>query len=272
MTDWNALWDTHFSYLTEYTTLCSNINNLAQELPATLIKAAEHPAAIAVYQQDENLILIGKRDNLPLQGLTLNRHSLFVVSIRLVPDATGRQQPARGIEVRVRNEATEEQATWQAPLHFDAAERPWLGKQLLEEGVMPEMAFDQLSFTDNARFRDLLYSCWQQRLPELTAEITAHQHAGHDSNRQQMRYQALIQHEQAWLARRFSQDEWHWLSGVLAKQRLTTPTDCRGLWLRLEAQAGLAPQTLDIDTLLDKMRSLSYAQELAMIEKVESGQ
>ena len=59
MYDWNALWHTHQGYRTGYTAPQDDINNLAAELGAKQIKAAKNRGDIAVYQTDDQFILVG---------------------------------------------------------------------------------------------------------------------------------------------------------------------------------------------------------------------
>ena len=75
-------------------------------------------------------------------------------------------------------------------------------------------------------------------------------------------------HEQALLTRLFSDAERQFIAQALAKHKLDDPSACRGLWLKIEANLMEADPDLNIEPLLDKMRKLSYAQELALIESL----
>jgi hypothetical protein len=272
MTDWKALWHTHQDYRTGYTTPVDNPNDLGQELQARLIKPAADALDIAVYRQDRGVMILGNEHGWQL--LSLQDNMLFSIRHRLcVEQRQDQGLPGYRVEVTVSHATSGEQASWHGAIRHDEQGQPWLENQLLAEGIMPEMPFDQLSFTDHARFRDLLYSRWQHFLPTLRQELAQSGQASHasrsDQVRQLARYQALVRHEQAGLVRLFSEQEQQWLQQALDLPGLDQPAHCRGLWLRLEEQIPQAPASLDTGQLLHKMRALSYAQELALLEAIE---
>lgn len=264
MYDWNALWNTHQGYRTGYVGPHEDINDLAQELGATLIKPAQTHSDIAVYQAGKQYTLIGHGDG--LQILTLTPHSMFDISIHFIGSGNAQEIKAPYIEVLVNNPATQEQEAWRGAIRRDNEGRTWLEKQLLSEGVMPAMEFDSLSFTDLARFRDMLYSSWQLALPKLQAEVENWVPDAELKQVRQARYLALVKHESAILGRIFSQEERQLIQRVLSQQQLDDPSSCRGLWLKMEAAPLESDLGIDIEVLLEKMRKLSYAQELALIE------
>lgn len=264
MYDWNALWNTHQGYRTGYVAPHEDINDLARELGASLIKPAKGHGDIAVYQADKQYTLVGHGDG--LQILTLTPHAMFDINTRFVGQDEGQEIKPPYIEVLVSNPATREQEAWRGAIRRDGEGRVWLEKQLLSEGVMPAMEFDSLSFTDLARFRDMLYSSWQLAMPKLQAEIDNWVPDAEQNQVRQARYQALIKHESAILGRIFTAEERQLIQRVLTRQQLGDPASCRGLWLKMEAEPLEADLKIDIEALLEKMRKLSYAQELALVE------
>ncbi|BEV71105.1 MULTISPECIES: hypothetical protein [unclassified Paludibacterium] len=260
MYDWNALWHCHQGYRTGYDSPQQDINQLAAELGAQLVKPASHPGDVAVYDQGEQFLLVGHEQGLQL--LHLAKHALFDIQVRFVPDLA----PAPCVEVYVRNQATGEEDSWRTEVRREADGQIWLGKRLLSEGSMPAMPFDALSFTDNARFRDLLYNAWQQALPRLQQEIGNWRPQADLEARQLARYRALLQVEQARMKHRFDQQACDRLRLALAGHHFDQPQDCRGLWLIVEHYWVSQAAEQDWRPLLDTLRSLDFAAEIALIE------
>ncbi|MBV8046330.1 MAG: hypothetical protein JO171_04225 [Paludibacterium sp.] len=260
MYDWNALWHTHQGYRTGHAAGQEDINQLGGELSATLIKPAAHAGDIAVYDQGDQFLLVGHDQGLQL--LHLAKHALFDIQARFLPDSGA--EPC--IEVYVKNQATQEEDSWRSPVHRDEQGQIRLGKRLLSEGTMPPMPFDNLSFTDNARFRDLLYSAWQDALPRLQQETAAWRPGGADTSGALARYQALMRFEQARLGLRFGETARARLSAALADCRFDDPADCRGLWLRVEKWWLDHAAEEDMSELISALASLDYASEIALVE------
>ncbi|TDR71613.1 hypothetical protein [Paludibacterium purpuratum] len=260
MYDWNTLWHTHQGYRTGYAAGQEDINQLAGELNAQLVKPAAHQSDVAVYDQGDQFLLLGHDHGLQL--LSLAKHALYDIQVRFLPDSAA--EPC--VEVHVRNLATQEEDSWRAPVRRDEQGQVWLGKRLLAEGTMPPMPFDGLSFTDNARFRDLLYSAWQHALPRLTQEISGWRPGAAIAARSQARYQALMRFEQARLALRFGDTARQRLSLALADSDFDEASDCRGLWLHVEKWwLDHAPEE-DMSELIAALRALDYAGEIALVE------
>lgn len=265
MYDWNALWHLHQGYRTGYFKPADDLNALASELGARLVKAAHGPTDIAVYENDDSYMLLGHAKG--LQMLTLARHALFDIAIRHLSRSES-AQACPCIEVRASNLASGESATWLGPLHRDEQGRAWLEQAPLAEGVMPPLPFDELSFTDNARFRDLLYAAWQRALPELVAAAEHDEPAAAhpDADIALGRYQAIIRHRQAGLRHQFSQEERELLRQALRDIALDQPTQCRGLWLHVERWWLEQAPDRDLTNLIARLRELDPAAEFALLE------
>jgi hypothetical protein len=263
MYDWNALWHQHQGYRTGYFKPADDVNTLATELDARLVKPARDSKDFAVYENDDAFLLLG-HDN-GLQMLTLARHALFDVTIRFVAVAEN-DVPAPCIEVRARNQASGEADSWFGAVHKDEQGRAWLDHALLAEGTMPAMPFDALSFTDNARFRDILYSAWQKALPALCAEIDGWAPGGDRTRVALERYAAIIHYEQARLRHRFSEAERELIGRALQGVRLDDAAACRGLWLQVERWWLAHAAERDLADLIARLRALSPAEEFALIE------
>ncbi|TIC87066.1 hypothetical protein [Crenobacter intestini] len=298
MYDWNALWHQHAGYRTGYTaksdTAEGELNALADELGARLIHPAKGPHDVAVYEEDGRFTLAGYHDGLQL--LHIRKQELFDLTLHFVPEADGSDEadcPAPRLELAVDNLATGEHGLWRAPVTKDKQGNIWIGNRRLDEGLMPAMSFDELSFTDNSRFRDALYEAWQHDLPALAPEIEAwfdpalraqaaqaaqaatastEAPAAGDARTHEMleRYAEIIRREQLMLSRRFDDAELKLVATVLEGVHFEEAASCRGLWLAIEAR--ILDEELDRrfkvdgEALLDKLKALSYTQEVALIE------
>ncbi|AXE31863.1 hypothetical protein DK842_19350 [Chromobacterium phragmitis] len=283
MYDWNALWREREAYRTGYDIQRNDTNELADALRAKLIHPASTASQVAVYEDDDRYILVGC-DNGP-QLLEVMKHGLFDITLRFVSEDEGQGVALPYVEIHVDNLATEEQAVWRAETRIDDEGRVWVGKRTLDENVLPAMPFDDLSFTDNAEFREELARVWHEDLPQLRPLIEAWFHHGGeigavdepahygDAERvQQMcdRYAEIVRREQAQLSRMFSDDELRLIAGVIAGIHFDSAASCRGVWLAVEARIiedELDRQhQIDAEALLAKMKALGYAQEVALIE------
>lgn len=283
MYDWDALWHEHEGYRTGFEVRHNDANQLAEELAARLIKPAQHPGDVAVYETADKFILAGHADGLQL--LDVLKHGLFDITLRLVTEDEGLEQPAPPyVEIHVDNLATEEQAVWRGALSRDAAGQILLEDCALDGQSMPAMVFEQLSFADDARFRAELQRVWQEDLPPLQPLIVAcfeqaalagqaePHHYGDEARVQQIcdRYAEIVRREQVALSRQFSDAELQLIAHVLQNVRFEEAASCRGVWLAVEAcmiDEELDQHfKLDGEALLGKMKALSYAQEVALIE------
>ncbi|QBJ79631.1 hypothetical protein [Aquitalea sp. USM4] len=283
MYDWDALWHEHEGYRTGFAVHHNDANLLADELSAKLMKPAQHPTDVAVYETPDKFILAGHDDGLQL--LEVFKHGMFDITLRLVTEDEGLDEPALPyVEIHVDNLATEEQSVWRGAVSRDEEGRIWVGNRTLEEQVMPAMPFDELSFTDNAHFRDELHRVWQEDLPQLKPLIDAWfdhtdlsgtaepHHYGDEARVQQIcdRYAEIVRREQAVLSRQFSDAELQLIAHVLKNVRFEEAASCRGVWLAVETC--MIDEELDQhfkvdgEALLLKMKNLSYSQEVALIE------
>ena len=84
------------------------------------------------------------------------------------------------------------------------------------------------------------------------------------------RYAEIIRREQALLSRRFSDNELRLVADVLRSTRFETAESCRGLWLAVESRVlhdELDRQyEVDGEALLERLKTLGYTQEVALIE------
>lgn len=266
MYDWNALWHQHQGYRTGYFQPVDDINDMAAGLDARLIKPASGRSDIAVYENDQGFHLLG-HDN-GWQILSLGRNALFDVKIRFLPRSDG-TAPAPCIEVLASNMASGENACWHGTIRKDEQNRAWLDNALLSEGVMPPMPFDELSFTDNARFRDILYGAWQRALPALQEEIDRWVPGAERLRLAGERYAAIVRYAQASLRHRFSDEERKLISGALQGIDLDQPEHCRGLWLHVERWWLAEAAERDLGDLLHRLRALDPAEEFALIELLD---
>ncbi|OQS10025.1 hypothetical protein B0T37_10270 [Chromobacterium violaceum] len=283
MYDWNALWHEREAYRTGYNVHHADANELADALKAKLIHPASETNPVAVYEDQDRYVLAGHDGGLQL--LEVMKHGLFDITLRFVSEDEGQGVALPYVEIHVDNLATEEQAVWRGEARLDDEGRIWVGKRTLDEDVLPAMPFDELSFTDNAQFREELARVWHEDLPQLRPLIEAWFHHGGaiaeadepahygDAERvQQMcdRYAEIVRREQSVLSRMFSDDELRLIAGVIAGIHFDSAASCRGVWLAVEARIiedELDQQhQIDAEELLAKMKGLSYAQEVALIE------
>ncbi|MFK7087422.1 hypothetical protein AAFM71_01290 [Chromobacterium violaceum] len=283
MYDWNALWHEREAYRTGYNVHHADANELADALKAKLIHPASETNPVAVYEDQDRYVLAGHDGGLQL--LEVMKHGLFDITLRFVSEDEGQGVALPYVEIHVDNLATEEQAVWRGEARLDDEGRIWVGKRTLDEDVLPAMPFDELSFTDNAQFREELARVWHEDLPQLRPLIEAWFHHGGaiveadepahygDAERvQQMcdRYAEIVRREQSVLSRMFSDDELRLIAGVIAGIHFDSAASCRGVWLAVEARIiedELDQQhQIDAEALLAKMKGLSYAQEVALIE------
>ncbi|MBP4049603.1 hypothetical protein J9978_08835 [Chromobacterium violaceum] len=283
MYDWNALWHEREAYRTGYNVHHADANELADALKAKLIHPASETNPVAVYEDQDRYVLAGHDGGLQL--LEVMKHGLFDITLRFVSEDEGQGVALPYVEIHVDNLATEEQAVWRGEARLDDEGRIWVGKRTLDEDVLPAMPFDELSFTDNAQFREELARVWHEDLPQLRPLIEAWFHHGGaiaeadepahygDAERvQQMcdRYAEIVRREQSVLSRMFSDDELRLIAGVVAGIHFDSAASCRGVWLAVEARIiedELDQQhQIDAEALLAKMKGLSYAQEVALIE------
>lgn len=283
MYDWNALWHEREAYRTGFDIHHDDANELAGALQAKLIHPAGRPGDVAVYENEDRYILAG-HDN-GLQLLDVMKHGLFDVTLRFVTEDEQQDATPPYVEIHVDNLATEEQAVWRGEVRLDDEGRVWVGKRTLDEGVLPAMPFDELSFTDSADFREELARVWHEDLPQLRPLIESWFHhdgdaipdedAAHygDADRVRQicdRYAEIVRREQAMLSRLFSDGELHLIAAVIAGIQFDSAASCRGLWLAVEAR--MIEDELDQqhqvngEALLAKLKNLSYAQEVALIE------
>jgi hypothetical protein len=282
MYDWNALWHEREAYRTGYDIHHNDANLLAEPLKARLIHPAESPDQVAVYEDQNRYILAGHADGLQL--LEVFKRGLFDITLRFVGEDEGQDIGAPYVELHVDNLATEEQAVWRGEARLDEAGRVWVGKRTLDENVLPAMPFDELSFTDHADFREALARVWHEDLPQLRplieawfqhGELAAVEEPAHYGDQARVmqicdRYAEIVRREQAVLSRLFSDDELRLIAGVIGSVHFDSAASCRGVWLAVEARMiedELDQQhQLDGEALLAKMKGLSYAQEVALIE------
>ena len=143
------------------------------------------------------------------------------------------------------------------------------------------MAFN-LSFAANPQFTQALQQAWQEAAESITLDAAAWYNAEAledapaepplDARIQEMcdRYAEIIRREQAMLSRRFSDNELRVVAEVLRSTRFETAESCRGLWLAVESR--ILHDELDQkhqadgDALLERLKALSYTQEVALIE------
>ncbi|MBP4044339.1 hypothetical protein [Chromobacterium violaceum] len=283
MYDWNALWHEREAYRTGYNVHHADANELADALKAKLIHPASETNPVAVYEDQDRYVLAGHDGGLQL--LEVMKHGLFDITLRFVSEDEGQGVALPYVEIHVDNLATEEQAVWRGEARLDDEGRIWVGKRTLDEDVLPAMPFDELSFTDNAQFREELARVWHEDLPQLRplieawfhhggaiAEADEPAHYGDTERVQQMcdRYAEIVRREQSVLSRMFSDDELRLIAGVIAGIHFDSAASCRGVWLAVEARIiedELDQQhQIDAEALLAKMKGLSYAQEVALIE------
>jgi hypothetical protein len=279
MYDWTALWDEHAA---EQGPLAGvqDINGLAERLAAKLIEPAGADVPLAVYETAASYILVGVEAG-QVQQLALVKRDLFDLTLRFVTEDEGQELALPYLEIIADNIATGESEAWRATVTLDEQGRPWAARRMLAEQLMPAFEFDTLSFTDAGSFREALRSLWIDTVPQLVSHIVgwfggegedgvAPIHDDARTREMLERYAEIVRHEQAALGRRFVDAELRLVAEVLHGIRFDSAASCRGLWLAVEAR--LIDEELDRkwkidgDALLEKLKGLSYAQEVSLIE------
>lgn len=279
MYDWNALWHAHLDYRTSYGAPDNDINQLASQLNGILSKSARDAHDLAVYDTGSSYTLL-RHDN-GLQIMTLAKQHLFDIAIRLVTADEGQALALPYLEVLVDNLATEEEGIWRAEVSCTEDGELAANGALLHPDEPPAMAFN-LSFAANPQFTQALQQAWQEAAESITLDAAAWYNAEAledapaepplDARIQEMcdRYAEIIRREQAMLSRRFSDNELRVVAEVLRSTRFETAESCRGLWLAVESR--ILHDELDQkhqadgDALLERLKALSYTQEVALIE------
>src|SRR2546428_6022751 len=106
MYDWNALWH-ELSAAHEGQPLDhSDVNALADELSADLLKPARDAKDVAVYETLDRFILLGHQDG--LQMLEVAKHALFDLTLRVVSEDEGHNIALPYLEAIIDNLATAE--------------------------------------------------------------------------------------------------------------------------------------------------------------------
>jgi hypothetical protein len=279
MYDWTALWDEHAA---EQQALAGvhDVNELADTLSARLLEPAGADAPLAVYEAAGTYILVGVEGG-HVQQLSLAKRDLFDLTLRFVTEDEGQELALPYLEILADNLATGESEAWRATVTLDEQGRPWAAKRMLAEQLMPAFEFDTLSFTDAGSFREALRRLWIETVPQLVPhivgwfsgeqeDVVAPIHDDARTREMLERYAEIVRHEQAVLGRRFIDAELRLVAEVLQGIRFDSAASCRGLWLAVEAR--LIDEELDRkwkvdgDALLEKLKGLSYAQEVALIE------
>lgn len=283
MYDWDALWHEHEGFRTGYNLQHNDSNDLADALQASLIKPAKNTDDIAVYETDDNYLLAG-HDN-GLQLLEVSKHQLFDLTIRLVTEQEASDKPLPYIEIHVDNLALEIQAVWQGSVTLGDDNTPYVEELVIGGDTMPNITFGNQLFEKGEVFSRELKRVWHEEIPQLIpliqtwfihgtlpvqGENTAY-HYGDEQRVQEIcdRYAEIVRREQALLSRRFNDQELTLLAGVIASISFETPASCRGLWLAVEAwliDHDTIDPAINADALLDKMKALSFSQEIALIE------
>lgn len=276
MYDWNALWEDNTDRIKTLEAPLSGPPDAARAVATT-----DGETPLTVYETDEAFLLARQA---PPALLTLPKRELFELTLRFVPENESGEPE---VNILVDNLATGESDAWRSPVRRDDEGRLWVGSRLLGEGVLPPMPFDDLSFTDNASFRDALYRLWQDDLPQLAPLIESHFSGelsrlaeaapsgadGFEGGRLDQicdRYAEIVRREQAVLSRLFSDDELRLVAEVIRPLTFDSAASCRGLWLAVEARLvdDEIDRALGVDAarLLQRLKDLSYAQEVALIE------
>ncbi|GGY25359.1 hypothetical protein [Paludibacterium paludis] len=274
MYDWEALWRDNLATITPLS---------AGRLPdilgrARLIEEARAPGHLAVYETEDCFLLI-RHDRQPLM-CPVDKRSLFDITLRLVDEEDGCEIPA--VEWMVDNLATGESGAWRGDLSLDAQGMVRIAGHSPGRDPLPDMDFGPLSFVTLPAFRAELMRLWREDLSELAPSLAAELRQGprntdpeEDGETARLktvyeRYAMMVRHEQAWLARRFSETELRLIAGTIRHADFSDARSCRGLWLAVESwlvdNDHTLPDGIDPDDLLARMKSLSYGQEVALIE------
>ncbi|AXK40358.1 hypothetical protein [Crenobacter cavernae] len=280
MYDWNALWHENAGFRTGSDLTQEDLNGLEDALSATLFKAARDETDVAVYETPDRFILLGYQDG--LQMLEVAKHTLFDLTLRVVTEDEGQGMAPPYLEALIDNLATGESGEWRGVLTLNPDGIALVNGQALSPELLPDMLFPELAFTQTPHFRDQLAGRWRE---ELTAElpmIEAALSGGADegsadvglppARMQQIydRYAEMVRREQANLSRVFTDAELQLVAALFKGVTFESAASCRGLWLVVEAQLidQEPDRELQVDALalLEKMKGLSYAQEVALIE------
>ncbi|KZE35113.1 hypothetical protein [Crenobacter luteus] len=279
MYDWNALWHEHAGFRAGLDLAHADLNALEASLSASLFKPARDDKDVAVYETGDRFILLGHQDG--LQMLEVAKHALFDLTLRVVVDDEGQGMAPPYLEALIDNLATGESGEWRGSLTLNPDGIALVNGQVLSPELLPDMLFPELAFTQTPHFRDQLAERWRE---ELSAELpmveaalgggaAAEADAGLSPARMQQiydRYAEMVRREQATLSRIFSDAELKLVAAALHGVGFESAASCRGLWLVVEAQLIDAEPDrefgVDALALLDKMKGLSYAQEIALIE------
>lgn len=283
MYDWDALWHEHAGYRTGYTGEKNDLNELAEELSGTLVHPANDEAGVAVYDSGDSYILVGHGDG--LQILDVPKHALFDITLRFVTEDEGAETPLPYVEILVDNLATGDEAAWRGAVMQGDDGAPLVAGCPLRGAALPDMPFTELTFSQGERFRAALHQLWQEDIPQLKPLMeawfkgekalvmdSASQPLPDDGRTREMleRYAEIVHREQAVLSRLFSDNELHLIAEVLRDIHFETAASCRGVWLAVEARLihDELDRKLEVDAqaLLERMKALSFAQEVALIE------
>lgn len=283
MYDWDALWHEHAGYRTGYTGDKNDLNELAEELSGTLVHPAKDDAGVAVYDSGDSFVLVGRGNG--MQILDVPKHALFDITLRFVTEDEGVDTPLPYVEILVDNLATGDEAAWRGEVTQGDDGAPLVAGCPLRSTTPPDMPFAELSFSRGERFRAALQQLWQEDIPQLKPLMDAwfkgekavvmdadSQQLPDDARTREMleRYAEIIHREQAVLSRKFSDNELHLIAEVLRDIHFESAASCRGVWLAVEARLvhDELDRKLEVDaqSLLERMKALSFAQEVALIE------
>lgn len=283
MYDWNALWHEHAGFRTGYKLeQPDDVNTLAEALSATLLKAANDPKDVAVYETPDRFILMGHQDG--LQMIEVSKHTLFDLTLRIVTQDEGHGLELPYLEAMVDNLATAESGIWRGVLARHPEGVLLVNGHVLSPDVLPEMVFPEIAHAQTPHFRSELAKRWKEELtaelPAIEAALADEPHAVQQDVTQVLgeerwneiydRYAEIVRREQAHLSRLFADEELHLIAAAFKGVRFESAASCRGVWLVVEAR--LIDEELDktwqveAAPLLEKLKNLSYAQEVALIE------
>lgn len=282
MYDWNALWSELAGAGAGRPLEHSDVNTLADELSADLLKPARDVKDVAVYETLDRFILLGHQDG--LQILEVSKHSLFDLTLRIVNEDEGHGITLPYLEAMVDNLATAESSVWRGALSIHPEGVLLVNGQALSPELLPDMVFPEVAYSQTPHFRDELAKRWREELsaelPLIEAVLNGNVDADHSGSDEALsearwreiyeRYAEIVRREQAYLSRLFSDDELHLIAAVLKGASFESAASCRGVWLAVEAR--LIEDELDrtwqvdAESLLERLKALSYAQEVALIE------
>jgi len=282
MYDWNALWNELAGSGSGQPLEHSDVNALAEELSADLLKPARDVKDVAVYEALDRFILLGHQDG--LQMLEVSKHSLFDLTLRVVNEDEGHGIALPYLEAMVDNLATAESSVWRGVLSVHPEGVFLVNGQALSPDVLPDMVFPEIAFSQTPHFRDELAKRWHEELsaelPLIEAVLSGDLEAGAATTESGLsetrwreiydRYAEIVRREQSHLSRLFSDDELHLIAAVLKGVSFESAASCRGVWLVVEARMidDELDRTYQVDgaALLERLKGLSYSQEVALIE------